>query len=154
MSFGRYFRFALLAPLLIGGICIALSVGGQERLVRIWLVEFTAIATLVGGVPYLVYALVLYVWSASRTDEAIRGRYWLLPLFYPLYVLPVPLLWFGISGGGGLLLVLGILGGVALVYAYAYAILIYAGWLLLKNRYSIAPGAEPDQAVARQAEGS
>lgn len=132
MSFGTYFRIALFFPYLIGAIATALALA-TEFGVKNELVFFTVFSIVFAGIPYAVFLAFAFAWSKSRADDEIKKAMWLAPLlFLPLLII-VPF----VSGSPGSILQaaasISILWGFALVYGYAYVLLTYGGWALVKK---------------------
>jgi hypothetical protein len=133
MSFGNYFRRALLLPLLVGGISTVLAWSGGDSL----LLAILAGSLIIGGIPYLFFLLAVCRWSLRRSAEDIRKAYWKIPLLYPLFLMPMVVI--GTYLVEGDVTLLDAIGAVfflfypALLFAYVYAILIYGGWRLLEK---------------------
>ncbi|MDP5211134.1 hypothetical protein [Microbulbifer sp. 2205BS26-8] len=132
MNFGTYFRIALFFPYLIGAIAAVLAFT-TEFGVKNGLVFFTVFSIVFAGIPYAVFVAFAFAWSKQRSDSKIKKVMWFAPLlFLPLLII-VPF----ISGSPGSFLQamasIAILWSFALAYGYAYVLLTYGGWVLIKK---------------------
>lgn len=80
MTFAQYFRAALFLPL----ICGVLSFWSPY-------LDFLAIGLLYYGPRYIVFAILVLLWSRGREEKILRKVTWILPIvFVPFLLISIP----------------------------------------------------------------
>lgn len=118
MSFARFFRIALFAPVLLGLLGLVapgLPFGGAF-----------AIALLGAWVPYLIFLVALIIWSMGRSEGTLKATSLVLPvIFLPL---TVGFYWWA-YGTANLPAVFVEIGAITLVVGYLFVGMFWAIWL-------------------------
>jgi hypothetical protein len=80
VTFAQYFRAALFLPL----ICGVLSFWSPK-------LDFLAIGLLYYGPRYIVFAILVLLWSRGREEKILRKATWILPIvFVPFMLISIP----------------------------------------------------------------
>ncbi|HEX6036512.1 hypothetical protein [Longimicrobium sp.] len=128
MSIQNYYRWALLLPFAVPGVLSLLALVPEPRIPQPVgaLLMFLFYSVLIGGIPYVLFALGFLVWSWGRDARSVRTAIYVSPLTYA-GVLSACVLgyaaWDGDlthQGTGGTLL---LLATCAFVFGYAYVAL-------------------------------
>lgn len=133
MSVRSYYRWALLLPLAVPLLAHGVTMLENAPALLIVIVFYTYAALVVGGIPYLLFAMGFLLWTRGRADDEVRRAVLLAPVVYTalLTVCLVLILAFdsGLAGGGGLLAGAATFG---LGFGYAYVALAEVGRVLLR----------------------
>ena len=128
MTLQNYYRWALLLPLVVPAVFSLLALVPEPRVPQAVgaLLMFLFYSLLIGGIPYVLFALGFLVWSRGRDARSVRKAIYVSPLTYA-GVLSACVLgyaaWDGDlthQGAGGTLI---LLGSCAFVFGYAYVAL-------------------------------
>lgn len=128
MSLQNYYRWALLLPFAVPGVLSLLALVPERHLPQTLgaLLMFLFYSVLIGGIPYVLFALGFLVWSRGRDARSVRAAIYFSPLTYA-GVLSACVLgyaaWDGDlthQGTGGTVT---LLATCAFVFGYAYVVL-------------------------------
>ena len=124
MSFARYFRLVLFLPLVIGALATLFP--------EYSLMTALAVSTAIAGIPYIVFSLVVMIWSRGRSARALILASFVLPILFTPVFLTFVLLGDVIPiRSGDLMSSFGSLAPVILVVGYSYVILGWIGYVAL-----------------------
>ena len=139
MSAKRYFQLSFLWPVVLPAIILAPS----GPVVPEWIGDICRVALVAAGIPYLLFAIAILVWSRNKGVSAIRRSTYLAPvILLPLLFvyLPFPIAFSGASyrsSPGELITWTFIYGGfiaiAVLMLGYAYVAVINFGFLILTS---------------------
>jgi len=119
MSFARFFRIAIFAPVLLG--LLGLVAPGLP------FVGAFAITLLGAWVPYIIFLVALKIWSVGRSDRTLKTTSLILPvIFLPL---SIGFYWWA-YGTENLPAVFVEIGAISLVVGYIYVGMFWAIWLV------------------------
>ena len=145
-----YFRLSLAVPLLVPLFAVAFNPlnhvvsGSSEATANTWLTGFLPLSLIFGGVPYLVFAGAVLLWSRGRTARAIYGLSFVSPLLFTAVFVTLwtsfILIAEGIPGGFEDVLTAG--GYYALIcvgLGYVYVALVHAMYAVLRRLGKVQP---------------
>lgn len=145
MSLKSYYRWALVLPLLLPALASPLALLNPLPPLLAVLTMYLFWSVLIGGVPYLLFAIGFLLWTRGASEKRVRAGILLSPLVYTAVLMvcftALLLLDGNASGNGDSLRIFGVFG---LLFGYAYVGLAELGRVLLRLR--IAP-ADPAAAV-------
>jgi len=134
-----YFRRSLALPL--AAPAVLLIVGWVFQLTPLWLLSFGFLAY--GGVPYLLFALAVFVWSRDRTERELRTA----ALVAPLVFAPWPGLLYLAIGRNNLSTHWAFeswleLAAITCVVGYLYVLAALFGLHVVKDTHAVSTSAE------------
>ncbi|HEU4881576.1 MAG TPA: hypothetical protein VFT45_05005 [Longimicrobium sp.] len=146
MSIRSYYRWALVLPLLVPALVSPLGMlNPQPPGFTTMLTYLLFMSVLIGGVPYVLFAIGFLLWMRGASDARIRRGILLSPLVYTGVMLLCLTLFLLIDGTfSNSSDSMGMFVGFALLFGYGYVALAELGRLLLRPG---AASAEPAPAV-------
>jgi hypothetical protein len=135
MSIQRYYRWALLLPLLLPAITLPLTwweVRLPDGIAVVVLVLFWSL--LIGGIPYVLFAAGFLWWSRGRSDQEVRHAILLSPMIYAgvlmactgaFLAVDTPSFWNHVDD-------MGTMGMLGVLFGYAYVIIAELGRVVLR----------------------
>jgi hypothetical protein len=142
MSVSRAYQLSLLLPLLVPAVLapILFGLGGALPQWLITVLSFVVWSGLIGGVPYVLLAMLLLLWARGKREKQVRRGLVLSPFFMLLIfsgfiivaslISPSP-----DASPSSLAQALLFFGSFVLVFGYAYVGLVFgAVWALRRKR--------------------
>jgi hypothetical protein len=145
MSMKSYYRWALVLPLLLPALAWPLALFNPLPPVLAAVAMYLFWSVLIGGVPYLLFAIGFLLWTRGASGERVRRGILVSPLVYTAVLMAcfTALRW--VEGNnpsnGDSLLFFAVFG---LLFGYGYVGLAEVGRVLLRTRIA---SAEPAAAV-------
>jgi hypothetical protein len=138
MTVQDYYRRTLFLPLAVPVLATPLLVMGERAATIAVMLQYQVA---IGGIPYLLFAGGVLLWSRGRSDGQVRGAILLSP-FVLAGMIMVLCLCFAAVGGAIWLSMMSILMGYALGFGYGYVALAELGRVLMRPRTE-PPGPLP-----------
>jgi hypothetical protein len=143
MNTRTYYVRSLLLPLVAAAAAGLLGVLlGENNAAAPWL-GIVMWSGIIGGLPYLLVAGGILLWSRRRPVAQLRRALWLAPLLMvPALLLPIAV-YSVVSAGGGsadrFSETIVFMGGLVLLFGYGYVALVEAGALVGRRLGVVAP---------------
>lgn len=141
MSVKSYYRWALVLPLLLPAVAWPLALFNPLPPVLAAVTMYLFWSVLIGGVPYLLFAIGFLLWTRGASGERVRTGILLSPLVYTTVLMAcftALRVMEGTSGNGDSLLFFAVFG---LLFGYGYVGLAEVGRVLLGARIASAASA-------------
>lgn len=143
MSVKSYYRWALVLPLLLPALAWPLALFNPLPPVLAAVAMYLFWSVLIGGVPYLLFAVGFLLWTRDASEGRVRTGILLSPLVYTAVLMACFTALQAVEGdtpsSGDSLLFFAVFG---LLFGYAYVGLAEVGRMLLGTRIaSAAPAA-------------
>lgn len=143
MNARTYYARSLLLPLVAAAAAGLLGLILGESSGAAPLLGIVTWSGLIGGLPYVLVAGGILWWSRGRSARELRRAIWLAPvLMVPVLLLPVVVYSVASRGGGSadrFVESMVFLGGMVLLFGYAYVALVELGALVGRRMGVIAP---------------
>lgn len=148
MSIQNYYRWSLLLPIALPGVSLLLGLVDEPRIpggVGVFL-TFLFYSMLIGGIPYVLFAIGFLLWSRGRDADSVRTAARVSPFLYTVVLMACFVAfaaWNGDLGSDRTGEAMATIGGFALVFGYGYVALAELVRHLLGRRVDSSYGAEP-----------
>jgi len=136
VNFRIYFLFSLFLPLIFGCASFLLPVVQPSNTgfgTFTWIVIVTRYSLYLGGIPYAIFASLVFFWSQNRTLGQLKRWVWLFPLFFmPFLAAALVVLYYPdiLDALKAFMQGFAIYG---LLYGYFYVVIAYLGWWVLEK---------------------
>lgn len=145
MSVKSYYRWTLVLPLLLPALASPLALFNPLPPLPAAVLMFLFWSVLIGGVPYLLFAIGFLLWTRGASGERVRRGILVSPLVYTAVLMicftALLVVEGNTSSNGDSLSIFGVFG---LLFGYGYVGLAEVGRVLLGTRIA---SAEPAAAV-------
>ncbi len=139
MSIQSYYRRALALPVVVPALVSMLLLLETRLPPDVGVVVFLLYwSLLIGGVPYVLFAVGFVLWARGRSDRELRRGMLLAPLVYALVLVVCVMVVFALDGSLSTEQV-GMMGAFGVLFGYGYVILAEVGRVLLRPE----PSGEP-----------
>lgn len=133
MSIKSYYRWALALPLLLPALASPLMMADRLPDLLAALVMYLFWSMLVGGIPYLLFAVAFLLWMRRAPEHRVRTAVLLSPLLYTSVLLVYLAAFLLVDGAiGNSLDALGMFAAFGVSFGYWYVALAELGRVLLR----------------------